>query len=573
MDADPDGFFVCDTPMVPEGQRYGYQLDDRPVRPDPCSLWQPDGVHRPSAVYFPERFQWTDASWRGIQRGDLVIYEIHVGTFTEEGTFDAVIPRLDQLRSLGITALEIMPVAQFPGTRNWGYDGVHLFAAQNSYGGPQGLQRLIDAAHAAGMGVLLDVVFNHFGPEGNYTHEFGPYGTDRYRTPWGPAFNFDGRDSDPVRDFVLDNVWHWIHDFHVDGLRLDAVHAMFDSSPGHILREIKETADAAAADQNRPAIVIAESLMNDVRMVLPPERGGHGLDAEWNEDFHHALVAYLTGEQHGKYIDFGPVEDLPIVLEQTFLLSGAHSRFRGRRWGASAGGLPGDRFVIGLQNHDHVGNRAAGERIATLVPVTVQRLAASLMLLAPHLPLLFMGEEYGETHPFLFFCAFEDPRLVEAVRVGRRRDYSLVGTVPDPFDPETFATSRITWSWPEGSAAAGLRRLYGDLIDARRQWPALRNWTERTARLVTNQAAGPILELIRGGASPDAKGALCCYFNLSASPWSLVDRRQPEHAVLFRSESPAYQAAGERAAYEPSSVEVMPSECVVMGPSAWKHYG
>ncbi|HEY7427631.1 MAG TPA: alpha-amylase family glycosyl hydrolase, partial [Gemmataceae bacterium] len=354
----PEGhsYFHYTLPDVAEGQRYAYRLNNGPERPDPCSLWQPEGVHNSSAVVRPERFRWTDRDWKGVRREDLVFYELHVGTFTPEGTFASIIPRLPALRELGVTAVELMPVAQFPGPRNWGYDGVHLYAAQNSYGGPYGLHKLVDACHAAGLAIFLDVVYNHLGPEGNYLGEFGPYFTDRYRTSWGPALNYDGPGSDAVRHFILDNVRHWIEDFHFDGLRLDAVHAIFDSRPRHLLREIKETADAVATHTGRRVHVIAESLVNDVRMVRTPERGGHGLDAEWNEDFHHALHAYLTGERHGKYSDFTSLHSLTRALENTYHLDGIYSHYRGRRWGAPDEGLPGDRFVIGVQNHDHVGN-------------------------------------------------------------------------------------------------------------------------------------------------------------------------------------------------------------------------
>jgi maltooligosyltrehalose trehalohydrolase len=554
MRAEADGYWTHTEPNVAEGRRYAYRLNNGPERPDPCSPWQPDGVHRPSAVDFPERFAWNDQGWRGVSRQDLVFYELHVGTFTPAGTFDAVIPRLPELRDLGVTALELMPVAQFPGTRNWGYDGVHLFAPQNSYGGPHGLRRLVDAAHGHGLAVFLDVVYNHLGPEGNYTGEFGPYGTDRYRTPWGPAFNFDGPCCDEVRAFVLDNVRHWIGDYHLDGLRLDAVHAMIDTSPKHILAEIKETADAAAARHGRSACIVAESLVNDVRMVLPPQRGGYGLDGEWNEDFHHALHAYLTGERHGKYVDFGPVSDLARLLERTFLLDGRYSRFRSRRWGAPVGDVPGDRFVIGAQNHDHVGNRAHGERLSTLVGPAAARLAACLALLAPHLPLLFMGEEYGEERPFRFFCSFGDGRLIDNVRRGRRRDYGLQGDVPDPQDEANFLASRLSWSWPEGTRHAGLRRLYHDLLAARREWAALRNFTDRTARLLPDPAHGPLLELVR------AHSLRAC-FNLS-------DRTQPLPGGLLggpvRFSSEAARYGGSRHG-DISVTELMPHECIIHG--------
>jgi maltooligosyltrehalose trehalohydrolase len=547
MEPESAGYFQLTRPDVPEGSRYAYRLDNGPERPDPCSPWQPEGVHHPSAVLHTGRFRWTDQAWKGLPRADLVFYELHVGTFTPEGTFDAIIPRLESLRQLGITAVELMPVAQFPGTRNWGYDGVHLYAPQNSYGGPHGLQRLVDACHAHSLAIFLDVVYNHFGPEGNYAGEFGPYFSERYRTPWGPAFNFDGPGSDPVRQFVLDNVRFWIEEYHFDGLRLDAVHSMFDQRPRHILAEIKTMADRAG----RPAHVIAESLLNDVRMVLPPERDGYDLDAEWNEDFHHALHAYLTGERHGKYVDFGPAKLLPQALERTFVLDGMYSHYRGRRWGASAGGLPGDRFVVGIQNHDHVGNRARGERLAALVDPAAARLAASLMLLAPYLPLLFMGEEYGEQNPFCFFCSFLDPGLVENVRKGRRRDYRLAGEVPDPQAEATFAASRLSWSWPEGSIHAGLRRLYQDLLAARRRWPALRDFTHRTACLLPDATTGPILHLTRGD-------TLHVCANLSPD----VQPRPDPGDWLFSSEAARYHGSRTDA---DSAQQLRPYECVVGG--------
>ena len=548
------GYFTFAERDIPEGQRYAYRLADGPERPDPCSLWQPDGVHKPSALVFPQRFLWTDQHWRGLPREDLVFYELHVGTFTPEGTFAAIIPRLNSLRDLGVTALEIMPVAQFPGTRNWGYDGVHLFAPQHSYGGPRGLQKLVDACHAAGLAIFLDVVYNHFGPEGNYVSEFAPYYSAKYRTPWGPAFNFDGPDSDPVRSFVVENVRHWIEDYHFDGLRLDAVHAMYDSRQRHVLQEIKETADAAAARHGRRACIVAESLVNDVRMVRRPEQGGHGLDAEWNEDFHHALHAHLTGDRHGKYVDFGSPQDLLKVLERVFVLDGVYSKYRRRRWGSPADALPGACFVIGAQNHDHVGNRALGERLSTLVEPSAQRLAASLTLLAPYVPLLFMGEEYGEENPFLFFCSFENSDLIENVRSGRRRDYELEGSIPDPHEEATFAASRLSWSWPDGSSRAALRFLYQGLLAARRAWPALGDFTRRPARLFPDPVQGPLLEWTRGA----GESAVRIVANLGKQAETLSS--QAGGRVLFSSEAVRY--GGARLDHEAIG-NLFPHECVV----------
>ncbi len=556
MTPEGHGYFTHSERGITEGQRYAYRLDNGPERPDPASLWQPDGIHQPSAVLFPEDFPWRVSAWSIPPREDLVIYELHVGTFTPEGTFDAIIPRLDALRELGVTAIEIMPVAQFPGPRNWGYDGVHLSAPQNTYGGPHGLQRLVDACHARGLAVLLDVVYNHMGPEGNYLHEFGPYLTDRWRTPWGPAFNYDGPHSDPVRQYVLDNVRLWIEDYRFDGLRLDAVQAIHDGRPRHLLREIKQVADEAAARTGRRAMIIAESLQNDVRVVLPPERGGHGLDAEWHDDFHRAIHAYFTGERHAHYMDFGPAQDLPRLFANTYLLDGCYSRYHERRWGAPAGDVRGDRFIASIQNHDQVGNRARGERLAALVAWPVRRLAAGLLLLAPHVPMLFMGEEYGEENPFLFFCSFGNGRLVDAVRQGRRRDYALQGEVPDPQAEATFHASRLTWNWPEHSPRAGLRRLYADLLAARRSRPALRDFTHRTARLFPDAANGPILELVRG-IDGDAVRIL---FNLWAEPQP-VPGEVKDRPLLFSSETVRYGGSrGEGGQWN----DLLPYECIVV---------
>jgi maltooligosyltrehalose trehalohydrolase len=555
------GYFTHHEPNVADGQRYAYRLDNGPERPDPASLWQPDGVHKASAVVRTERFTWSDQSWHGIPRADLVFYELHVGTFTREGTFEAIMPRLPALRELGVTAIELMPIAQFPGGRGWGYDGVHLFAAQNTYGGPHGLQRLIDACHAAGLALFLDMVYNHLGPEGNYLHEFGSYFTDRYKTSWGPAFNYDGPGCDAVRDYVLDSARLWIGEYRVDGLRLDATHAIFDVSPKPILAEIKEAADGAAAALGRHAHVVAENLRNDVRILLPPERGGCGLDAEWNDDFHHAVHAYLTGERDGYYADYGPARQLPKVLEETYVLDGVYSQFRGRRFGAPAGGLSGDRFVVSVQTHDQVGNRARGDRLSALVSPPALRLAASLMLLAPHLPLLFMGEEYGEENPFQYFCSFLDPRLVESVRQGRKRDYAafMHGDIPDPQAESTFAASRLSWSWPEGSPRAGLRRLYRELLEARRRWPALRNFTHRSARLLPDEEQAAVLRLVRG---VEGEAAWTVYFNLTEQSQPLPEILHGE-AWLFSSEAERYHGSRSRGE---APGQLWPYECVAVGP-------
>jgi maltooligosyltrehalose trehalohydrolase len=565
------GFFRHTEANVPEGQRYAYRLDGGPERPDPCSLWQPDGVHAPSALVCPRQFRWTDGNWRGLSRGDLVLYELHVGTFTPQGTFEAVIPRLNELRDLGVTAVEIMPVGQFPGSRNWGYDGVLPYAAQNSYGGPHGLQKLVDACHAAGLSIFLDVIYNHFGPEGNYLAEFGPYFADRYKTPWGLAVNFDGPGCDAVRDFVLDNARMWLDEFHFDGLRLDAVHAIYDLGARHILSEIQEVAEDVARRSGRAVHIIAESDLNDPRLLYASERGGHGLGGQWSDDFHHALHAFLTGERRGYYQDFGSARQIADVLTQPFLFAWDYSPHRDRKHGAPPRGLSGDRFVVGLQNHDQVGNRARGDRLVSLLGnAAKQRLASSMLLLSPYLPLLFMGEEYGEDRPFPFFCSFGDEGLIEAVRKGRKAEFAELvgdGAVPDPHAEETFASARLSWSWPEGTPRAGLRRLYQDLLVARREWPALRDFDTRSARLLPDAESGPLLELLRGSADTD--GSIRVLFNLGEQPQPLPADRAQGQQVLFCSEQIGY--GGSRKDVR-SLDHLLPSECVVFGPAAYRAF-
>jgi maltooligosyltrehalose trehalohydrolase len=580
--ADADGFFAYSEPHAPDGQRYAYQLDGGEDRPDPCSLWQPDGVFGPSAFVRTADFRWTDAGWKGVRREDLVFYELHVGTFTPQGTFEAVIGRLPELRELGVTAIEIMPVSQFPGGRNWGYDGVLPYAAQNTYGGPRGLARLVDACHAAGLAAFLDVVYNHFGPEGNYLHEFGPYFTDKYKTPWGQAVNYDDKGSDAVRDFVLDNARMWLEEFHLDGLRLDAVHAIYDLGPRHILRSIKEVAEGVAGRTGRQIEIVGESDLNDPRLLLPPERGGLALDAQWSDDFHHALHTLLTGERRGYYQDYGSAQELARSMETPFLFAGEFSPNRGRKHGAPPDGLTGDRFVICTQNHDQIGNRPKGDRLSALLNSPAElRSAACLMLFAPHLPLLFMGEEYGETNPFPFFCSFRGADLIRAVREGRQREFaefiSHGDTVPDADDERTFQSAKVSWSWPPNTPRAGLRRLYADLLAARRQWPALRDYTRRSARLVPDGSDADertrndpgLLELIRGGTSPSDPGAAVVLFNLGGQPRRIPAEALAGRKLLFTSESARY-AGGRAAEAGPSAPEeLLPYECIAFGLADW----
>ncbi len=466
---DHQGYHHAVVSDVKPSSRYFFELDGRMDRPDPASRLQPEGVHGPSGVIEGD-FPWTDENWYGLPLTDFILYEMHVGTFTPEGTFDAVIGHLDNLKNLGITALELMPVAQFPGERNWGYDGVYPFAVQGSYGGPQGLKRLVDACHQRGMAVVLDVVYNHLGPEGNYLADFGPYFTDRYQTPWGRAVNFDGRHSDHVRRFFIENALYWITECHIDALRIDAVHAIVDVSARTFLEELALAVQARAEALNRRIYLIAENDRNDPRLIRPRHLGGIELDAQWNDDFHHALHALLTGEQKGYYQDFGRLKQLAKAFREGFVYSGGYSRFRGRRHGDSSLDIPARRFVVFSQNHDQVGNRMKGERLSALVSFEGLKLAAGSVLLSPFVPLLFMGEEYGETAPFPYFVSHSDEALIETVRNGRRLEFAGFqeeDRPPDPQDETTFFAARLNHQLRTLKAHDILYAFYKALIGIR----------------------------------------------------------------------------------------------------------
>ncbi len=487
MERDAVGYHHAVVDGVSPGASYLYRLDDRIDRPDPASRFQPQGVHGPSAVVDTAAFPWRDRGWHGIPLSSYILYELHVGTYTPEGTFDAVIPRLDDLAELGVTALELMPVAQFPGRRNWGYDGVYPFAVQESYGGPEGLRRLVEACHLRGLVVVLDVVYNHLGPEGNYLGEFGPYFTDRYRTPWGSAINFDGPCSDEVRRFFLENAVYWLREFHVDALRLDAIHGIMDFSAVPFLSELAGAVDDLRKAENRMAYLIPESDLNDARVVTPREEGGYGLDAQWSDDFHHALHTLLTGERGGYYADFGGIEHMARAFADGFVYSGQYSGYRRRRHGNPTRHLPAVRFVVFAQNHDQVGNRMRGDRLSGLVSFESLKLAAGAVLLSPFLPLLFMGEEYGETAPFLYFVSHGDKALVEAVRRGRKEEFAAFGwedEIPDPQDEATFRRSRPDFASRTSGHRALLRSLYRELIRVRKTDPVLSR-TDREGMEVT----------------------------------------------------------------------------------------
>jgi maltooligosyltrehalose trehalohydrolase len=519
-----DGVLEGWIPDVSAGARYRYRLDGQRNRPDPVSRWQPEGVHGPSAVVDPSAFAWTDVQFRGHAPSALVIYELHVGTFTSAGTFDAIIPYLGGLADLGVSAIELMPVAEFPGSRNWGYDGVHLYAPQSTYGGPTGLRQLVDACHAHGLSVVLDVVYNHLGPEGNYLTEYGPYFTDRYHTPWGLAIDFDGPDRAGVRRHFVENARYWVREFHVDGFRLDAVHAIVDTSPDHVLSEIAEAAREEAGPLGRPVHVIAESHDNDRRIVLSRTAGGLGLDAVWSDDFHHALHHRLTGEGAGYYVDFNGDVHLARAIAEGFAFQGEDSQYFGRPRGTPSRDLPGERFVISVQNHDQVGNRAQGERLSALVPLAAIKLAAALLFIAPAIPLLFMGEEYGETAPFQFFASFLDRDLAEAVRKGRAAEFGRMawrGPIPDPGDPSTFERSRLNHSLAVAPGHHELREYYRHWLALRRGHPAL-GTGNKPATGADLDPTGDTLTVKRAAAS-GAEIRLVANLTGAPRPWGEAD--------------------------------------------------
>jgi maltooligosyltrehalose trehalohydrolase len=471
------GYHTAVVEEIAPGTKYLYQLSNGKEVPDPVSRYQPDGVHGPSEIV-SARFDWTDTHWFGIPIETYVIYELHVGTFTSEGTFEAVIPYLNELVDIGITAIELMPVAQFSGSRNWGYDGVFPFAVQNSYGGPRGLKSLVNACHERGLAVILDVVYNHLGPEGNYLSHFAPYFTERYKTPWGAALNFDAVNSDEVRHFFVSNALEWITDHHIDALRLDAVHAILDHSALNILEELAEAVHSRGLSLNRRAYVIAESALNDTRIVRTAELGGYGLDAQWNDDFHHSMHTLLTRERHGYYVDFGDFQHMAQAFSEGFVYSGRYSVNRGRRHGNSSRAIPSVKFVVFAQNHDQIGNRLMGDRLSQLVSLEAYKLASSVVLLSPFVPLLFMGDEYGETAPFQYFVSHSDPDLVEAVRRGRKEEFASFdwqGEPPDPQDEKTFESSKLNHSLKKEQRHRALLAFHKELIRLRKSLPALRS--------------------------------------------------------------------------------------------------
>jgi maltooligosyltrehalose trehalohydrolase len=485
-----EGYWSVIASDIPPGTLYFYQLNGEETRPDPTSNFQPQGVHGPSQVV-DHQFTWSDQNWPGIALEDLIIYELHVGTFTPEGSFEAIAARLQDLKELGVNAIEIMPIAQFPGDhstgdpsayRNWGYDGAYLFAVQNSYGRPEALKQLVNACHQQGIAVILDVVYNHFGPEGNYISRYGPYFTESYRTPWGNAINFDHVHSPDIRNFFIQNALYWLREYHMDGLRLDAVHAIYDFGAKHFLEELSENVTALSEQRGQPLYLIAESDLNDPRVIRPVEAGGYNMDAQWSDDFHHALYTLLTGDQTGYYEDYGQPAQLAKAFQDTFVYDWQYSHHRQRFHGKPVLDRPPSQFVICSQNHDQVGNQVLGERLSALVSFDATKLAAGAVLLSPYIPLLFMGEEYGEEAPFTYFVSHSDPDLIKAVREGRKREFAafhIAGEPIDPESPETFLNCKLNWEKRKEGKHQVLWSLYQYLIQLRRTMPALMHRNQR----------------------------------------------------------------------------------------------
>jgi maltooligosyltrehalose trehalohydrolase len=470
---EPRGYFSCITNQLKPGDRYFIELDGQTRWPDPASMLQPDGVSGPSEVFDPNAFNWTDTSWKNHALRDYIIYELHVGTFTASGNFSGIIDRLPYLKALGITAIELMPIAEFPGSRNWGYDGVFPFAAHHSYGGPRELQNMVNACHAHGIAVVLDVVYNHVGPEGNNLEKFGPYFTDKYRTPWGKAINFDDAGCDEVRKFFIENALMWLRDFHIDALRLDAVHAIRDFSATHVLQELRVLVNNLNEETYRAHYLIAECDLNDPKYLIDVSRHGYGMDAQWIDEFHHALRVAAGKDPVGYYADFHQFYSLGKAFSDAYVYDGQYSQHRQKTFGRQATGFSGEHFIVFSQNHDQVGNTMLGERTSKLAPFEMLKVLAGAVICSPYLPMLFMGEEYGAHEPFQYFISHQGKELVDAVREGRRNEFAAffhqAEEVPDPQAEQTFLDCKLKWNNARNTEQEALLEYYKHVINVRKK--------------------------------------------------------------------------------------------------------
>lgn len=514
MKKNSEGYWETVVNDISPEAKYNFLLNGKTKRPDPASQYQAEGVHGPSTVVDHHSFKWKDMGWKGIGLASLIQYELHPGVFTPEGTFDAIATRIGELIDLGINTIEIMPVAQFPGERNWGYDGVYPFAVQDSYGGPEGLKRLVNECHKKGVAVVLDVVYNHFGPEGNYSGEYGPYFSNRYKTPWGKAINFDDAYSDGVRNYFKENAVYWFRNYHIDALRLDAIHGIFDMSAKPFLRELSEKAEEFSSSNGRKYYLIAESDLNDSKVIRPRVVRGLGMDAQWSDDFHHCLHTLLTGEKQGYYEDFGTTGCMAKALKEGFVYSGEYSKYRKRRHGDPSADLPADKYVVSIQNHDQVGNRLGGERLSSLVGFDGLKLAAGVLILSPYIPMIFMGEEYGEDAPFLYFTSHGDSDLIEAVRSGRKEEFRAFnwdGEIPDSQDERTFQRSKLKWEKRAEGRNKILLDFYKALIKLRKENPLLYAPDRKDIEIGVLESS-KFLYIFRGG----EERVLLSVFNFSA---------------------------------------------------------
>lgn len=539
------GHWRAEVSGLAAGARYWFVLNGKTRRADPASAAQPDGVHGPAVLVDHADFFWTDAGFSPPPKEKRILYELHVGTFTPEGTFEAAAGKLDHLVDLGVNCLEIMPVAAFPGGRNWGYDGVFPYAVQESYGGPEGLKRFVDACHGRGLGVILDVVYNHLGPEGNYLRDFGPYFTKKFSTPWGEGLNFDGPGSDGVREYFIQNALYWFANYHIDGLRLDAVDHIWDMRPRHFLRELSERAAAHREESGREVFLIAESQANDPRMITPFTVGGHGLDGTWNDDFHHAVHALMTGESSGYYADYGKIKHVAEAVGDGFSLAGRYSKYYGRSHGLPARHVATDKFVNCLQNHDQIGNRAQSDRLAATIPFELLKTAAALLFLSPGTPMLFMGEEFGEEAPFHYFASHQDKRLIEAVRKGRKREFAAFrwgGEPADPFDEQTFAASRLDWDRVHGERGRALVGFYKELIRLRTAFALFVETDRDSVRVECFETRKALLMERACG----ARRALCL-FNFSGLARRLDLARKGDWRKVFDSTGASWGGTGQGA--------------------------
>lgn len=538
MTRDDHGYFTAHVNDVKPDACYFFMPNGEKEYPDPSSHYQPQGVHGPSAVVDHQSFKWGDDSWKGLPLKDLILYELHIGTFTKEGSFEAIIPFLDDLLDTGINAIELMPVSQFPGERNWGYDGVFPYAVQNSYGGPQGLKKLVNACHQKGIAVFLDVVYNHLGPEGNYHKEYAPYFTDKYATPWGDAINFDSDYSDGVREYFSNNALYWFELYHIDGLRIDAIHMVFDSGAVTFWELMHDKIRLLEQRLGRCLYTIAESDLNSPRVVKLAEAGGYSFSAQWLDDFHHALYVLLDKKGKERYIDFGLMEQLAKAYTDGFVHSGEFVKFRKRRHGASSVGIPGNKFVAFNLNHDQVGNRIRGERLCTLVDFERLKLAAAALMFAPYIPMLFMGEEYADESPFFYFVSHSDEKLIKAVREGRKNEFAAFkaeGEPPDAQDEKTFVDSKLKWDNRKQGKHAVMLKWHKHLISLRRKQTVFKSFDRNDTRVYVLGQSGFVIHRKSAGADSH----ILCMFNLSETevPYVIPGYNSSWEKVLDSKES------------------------------------